>query len=702
MSEKIRPSHIEREACVYIRQSSMQQVRTHREGQRRQYDLQARAQSLGFHRVAVIDEDLGRSGTGSVERPGFGRLLTAVCSGRVGAVLALEASRLARNNRDWHHLIDLCAMAGTLVIDHDGIYDPSLLNDRLLLGLKGTMSEFEISLLRQRALEAHREKVRRGLVLTQVPVGYVRTEDEGIEKTPDRQIQEAVAGIFRKFRELGSVRQVLLWYRDEKLLLPALSRESGNRKAVWIDPVYPRVFGILKNPTYAGVFVWGRKHTRTAIVDGRARKTRGHARPLEQWEVTIPDHHEGYITWEEFMRNQQQIRANAGWNARMGEPQGAARKGPALLAGLLRCARCGRALQVTYTMSKQHGALPRYWCAGDRGRQMVRSCITFAGTRVDQSVAVEVLEALRPLGIQAALDAIDHSQNQTDEKRRSMELALQKARYEASRIERQYQAAEPENRLVAAELEKRWNNALSHVTEMERRLEEASALAPLLTAEQRQQLLALGDDLEQLWDHPRSPVTLKKRLLRTVLQEVIADTTDDPPTVRLKLHWAGGSHTELTVRKNRTGYHNHINSEEVTELIRELALVCEDTSIVSILNRLGYRTGNGNTWTEKRVQHVRHTNGYPACPPPDQRLWITMQQAADALRVSDMVVRRLIAQKTLPAKQIVKFAPWTIERSHLDLPAVRKAIRIVHTGRRSPLIAPNNAQTRMFTDSSEV
>ena len=443
---------------------------------------------------------------------------------------------------------------------------------------------------------------------------------------------------------------------------------------LWIEPVYPRIFGILKNPTHAGVFVWGRNHTRTSIVEGRARKTRGHARPLEQWEVTIPNHHEGYITWEEFMRNQQQIRSNAGWNARMGSANGAVRTGPALLKGLLRCGRCGRSLQVCYVRSKQHGMLPRYWCAGDRGQQMVRSCITLAGRRVDQLVAIEVLEALRPLGVQAALDALDHTENQTDEKRRSLELA--------------------------AELEKRWNNALTHVTEMERRLEEARVLAPQLTAEQRQQLLALGDDLKQLWDHPRSPVTLKKRILRTVPQEVVANTTDDPPSVHLKLHWAGGSHTELTVPKNRTGYHNHINSQEVTELIRELALVCEDTSIVSILNRLGYRTGNGNTWTEKRVQHVRHTNGFPACPPPDQRLWITMQQAAATLRVSEMVVRRLIAQKSLPAKQIVKFAPWMIERSHLDLPSVRKEIRRVHEGRRTGW-AVSEKQTGLFVDSHE-
>jgi hypothetical protein len=276
----------------------------------------------------------------------------------------------------------------------------------------------------------------------------------------------------------------------------------------------------------------------------------------------------------------------------------------------------------------------------------MRSCITFAGTRVDQEVAAEALEALRPVGIQAAFDALERSQSQIDEKRRSLEIALEKARYEASRIERQYQATEPESRLVAGEPEKRWNNALKQATEMECRLEEATIEAPQLTPERREQLLRPGDDLEQLWEHPNSPVTLKKRILRTVLEEVVADTTDDPPSVHLKLHWAGGTHTELTVRKNRTGYHNHINSEEVTSLIRELALVSEDGAIVSILNRLGYRTGTGNTWTEKRVQHVRHTKGFPACPPPDQRRWITMRQAASMLRVSEAVVRRLIAQKT--------------------------------------------------------
>lgn len=701
MSEKIQPHHRDRQACVYVRQSTMHQVRNNLESQRRQYDLEEHARSLGFARVVVVDDDLGRTGTGFTDRPGFSRLLTSVCSGDVGAVLALEASRLARNNRDWHHLIDLCAMAATLVIDHDGVYDPRLLNDRLLLGLKGSMAEFEIGLLRQRALEAHREKVRRGKVLTLVPVGYVRTEDDGIEIIPDRQVQDAVRGIFQKFRELGSIRQVLLWYRNEKLMIPILSRQSGRRNVVWSLPVYPNLLLMLKNPTYAGAFVYGRRQTRTTVVDGRARKTKGHPRPQEQWEVFIRDHHEGYITWEQYMQNQEQIEGNAGWSGRLQRPTGAPKSGPSLLAGLMRCGVCGRPLHVKYTLTSR-SRVPRYECRGDRKQCQVQRCLGFGGARVDQAVVAEVLEAIRPLGIQAALDAWDHSQNAEDEKQRALKLALEKARYEAGRIERQYEATEPENRLVGAELEKRWNAALAHVSDLEARLAQAKSSTAQLGEEQRQQLLALGEDLEQLWDHPACPITLKKRILRTVLKEIVATEASDPPQIVLKLHWAGGAHTELALRKNQSGQHNRVNSREVIDLIRELAQVCDDAAIVGILNRLGYRTGNENTWNEKRLQYVRHTHAIPACPPAEQRNWVTMSQAAEILNVSLMVVRRLIAQQTLPARQVVKCAPWVIDRAALELPAVRKDIRRVHEGRRSPLIASDDAQPPLFTDSSEV
>lgn len=325
MNEKIQATHLERDAYVYVRQWSMTQVRNRLESQDRQYGLADRARTLGFTSVEVLDEDLGRSGTGSMERPGFGKLLAAVCSGSVGAVLALDASRLARNNRDWHHLIDLCAMTQTLVIDYDGTYDPTQLNDRLVLGLKGTMSEFEMSLLRQRALESLRHKVRRGKVLTQVPIGFVRTEDDGMELTPDLQVQEALRTLFAKFRELGTVRQVLLWYHSENLPVPTYQRDSGNRTIAWRLPVYARLYTIVTNPVYAGVFVYGRRATRTKVVEGRARKVFRFVRSPEQCDVFIPNHHQGYIAWEEFQENLVRIRDNAamqgGW-----EPPAAARR----------------------------------------------------------------------------------------------------------------------------------------------------------------------------------------------------------------------------------------------------------------------------------------------------------------------------------------------------------------------------------------
>jgi len=317
VSDKIKPNHLERMAFVYVRQSNMHQVRVHTESRRRQLELADRARDMGFHEVRVIDEDLGRSGSGSEARPGFGKLLASICEGTVGAVFALEASRLARNNRDWHHLIDLCSMTDTLVIDHDGVYDPGALNDRLLLGLKGTMSEFELSLLRQRAQEALRQKIERGDVLCRVSIGYVRTEGNRIEITPDRQIQQAVQSVFEKFTELGSARQVLLWFRDHQFPLPTYTPESGYRETTWRLPVYNRILSILKNPVYAGAFVHGRRQRRTVIVDGRARKTDGHEVPQNQWTVLIKDHHPGYINWETYMRNQGQIERNSGMNGRM-------------------------------------------------------------------------------------------------------------------------------------------------------------------------------------------------------------------------------------------------------------------------------------------------------------------------------------------------------------------------------------------------
>ncbi|MDI6773687.1 MAG: recombinase family protein, partial [bacterium] len=340
--DKITPEHLRRKAIVYIRQSTPDQVRHNRESQRRQYALADKATAMGWQVVEVIDEDLGRSGTTTAGRSGFARLVAAVCLREVGVVFSAEASRLARNNRDWYQLLDLCSLMATLIVDFDGVYDPRLLNDRLLLGLKGTMSEFELGLIRQRAHEALRQMAQRGELITCLPIGYARSADGRCEKDPDQRVQHALQVVFTKFAEYGSVRQVLLWCRQEGVMLPALAIGPHGRQVIWRLPVYNNIHKILTNPIYAGAYVFGRTTTRTEMVGGEVVKTRGHRQEIEAWDVLIRDHHEGYIAWEVYERHQQQIRENARMKGLMA--RGPARQGPSLLSGLLRCARCGRKL----------------------------------------------------------------------------------------------------------------------------------------------------------------------------------------------------------------------------------------------------------------------------------------------------------------------------------------------------------------------
>lgn len=684
MSEKITGDHRERAAYVYVRQSTAYQVRHNQESQRRQYGLAERARQLGFRAVTVIDDDLGISGSGVRERPGFGRLLAAVCAGQVGAVLAIEASRLARNNCDWYHLLDLCALTKTLVVDHDGVYDPRLLNDRLLLGLKGTMSEFELGLLRQRSQEALAQMVRRGEVLSMVPVGYVRTEDNRCELTPDRQVQEALSGVFRKFRELGSARQVFLWYRQEQIPLPSVVPETKDHAVIWKQPIYHSIISLLKNPIYAGAFVHGRRQSRTTVVNGVARRTQGHVLPREQWPVVIQDHHPGYISWAEFERNQQLLESNYGMNGRM--KAGAAKSGPALLAGLLRCARCGRKLHVGY--SGCHGRVPRYFCRGGQLNHGTPWCISFGGLKPDQVVVTAVLEALQPLGVEAALQAWETASRGEDEKRRALRLAVEKAGYEAARAKRQFDAVEPENRLVAAELERRWNDALKKAAELEVRLAAEQMSHPAITSEERQRLLELGRDLEEAWWHPAASVQLKKRILRTVLEEVIVDLVGSPPEVQMRLHWVGGVHTLLRFPKNRTGYHRHATDREVVDVVRELAPVCADAALAAILNRMGYHTGTGKSWTASRVYSLRAQHELPAFSQDLRPTWVTMHEAAAELGIGRGVTRRLLKSGILPGRQVVPTAPWVIQRVHLALPEVRDAVQAALGGRRVPRTSP--------------
>ena len=682
MNDKIRSEHLDRAAYVYVRQSSLQQVRQHREGQQRQYGLADRARLLGFTRVVVIDDDLGRSGTGKSERPGFGRLLTAVCEGTVGAVFALEASRLARNNRDWHHLIDLCAMTDTVLVDDDGIYDPGLINDRLLLGLKGTMSEFELSLFRQRARAAFEQKVKRGCALWELPVGFVRTDDDRVEKSPDRQVQQAIQSVFQKFRELGTARQTLLYFRDEQIRLPEVVRGTAGQDIVWRLPTQSRIHQIVRNPQYAGAFVYGRTGTTTVVVDGRSRTARRRKPRPEEWTVCLRDHHDGYITWDEYLHTQRVLEANV--SGRSVTRTGAAKSGPAMLSGLLRCGRCGRMLGVAY--GGHHGRVPRYACHGGRVDRGHAACLSIGSLRVDRAVVEQVLEAIQPAGVQAALEAIDAALHEDETKRQALELALEKARYETRRAQRQFDAVDPENRLVASELELRWNQSLAHVSELESRVQTLREQSEPLSERQQERLLALGTDLRALWQHPAAPVELKKRILRTLLEEIVVNNIDAPPQQVLHLHWKGGVHTELRVARNGTGQHRRVADDKAVELIVELSKVCDDKTIASILNRLGYRTGQGNTW---RVHHVWNIRSYRQLPHYRQNAeWLTLEAAARELGVSNTVIKRLISDGILPAQHVVECAPWVIERADVQRPSVQARIQAVHQGHKLSRVLP--------------
>jgi DNA invertase Pin-like site-specific DNA recombinase len=370
---KITAEHLARSAYVYIRQSTADQLVHNRESRRRQYGLADRARQLGWASVEVIDDDLGRSG-GGVSRPGFERMLAAICEGRAGAVFAIEASRLARNGRDWHTLIEFCGLVGTIIVDEDGIYDPRHPNDRLLLGMKGTMSELELSLFRQRSQEALKQKARRGALFLGIAAGYVKTGRDRIEKDPDQRVQNALQLVFSKFAEFQSARQVHVWLREEGIELPAKAHDRDGRRIVWKLPLYNTVHNILTNPVYAGAYAFGRTTSKVIIEDGRKRVRRGLRRPLAEWDVLIKDQHEGYITWEEFERNQRVIADNATGKG-SAIARGVARRGELILAGLLRCGHCGRKMYVGY------GKSGRYYCQGANVNHGTERCISFGGLR---------------------------------------------------------------------------------------------------------------------------------------------------------------------------------------------------------------------------------------------------------------------------------------------------------------------------------
>lgn len=666
---KITSEHLVRDAYVYIRQSTPDQLLKNPESRRRQYALETRARSLGWENVIVIDDDLGRSGGGAA-RPGFERLLAAICAGSVGAVLAIEASRLARNGRDWHTLLEFCAVVNGLIIDEDGIYDPRSINDRLLLGLKGTFSELELSMFRQRSQEALRLKAARGELITTVAIGYRRRADDRLEQDPDKRIREALSLTFRKFAEIGSVRQLVLWLRQERIELPIAVHGAQGRSVQWRLPRYNTVHRLLTNPVYAGAYVYGRTFTRVRFEGGRKVATHGIARRPEEWAVVIRNHHDGYITWEEHDRNQKVIAGNANMKGAM--VRGSVRNGSGLLVGLLRCGHCGRKLQVHHNARQG----PRYVCTTDIANLTNKNCIAFSNMRIDAAVSAEVLRAVAPLAMEAGLQLIADREQADVERLRHCGLALEQARYEATYARRQYDSVDPGNRLVAGELERRWNECLAAQARLEEQMENLRNEQPrMLSEDDRATLLALADDLPRVWNHPESSVQIRKRILRAVLKEIIVTINGD--RLCLVVHWQGGDHTRLEVVKNRVGQNRFKTDKETVQLVRELARVLPDHSIAPVLNRLRIRSARGNTWNELRVRNFRGTHQIAVYREGEraERRELILHEAASRLGINKMTVIRLIRDGILPGRQICAGAPYVIREEDLDRPAVRGAIR---------------------------
>lgn len=677
---KIRADHLSRRACVYIRQSTPDQVRNNLESRRRQYALAERARALGWQDVEVIDDDLGSSGSGA-HRPGFERLLGALCEGTVGAVFSLEASRLARNGRDWHTLLEFCSVVGALLVDADGVYDPRDIDDRLVLGMLGTMSEMELASFRQRAQAAMRQKAERGELYHRVAVGYVLGDGGRLDKHPDARVREAIGLVFRKFAELASVRQVYFWFEERRIELPAAGAAGDPAAVVWKPPRYHALLSLLKNPVYAGAYAYGRTKATVRLEAGRKRVSRVR-RELRDWDVLIPGHHEGYIGWEEYEGNQALIANNA--NCKGAMVQGSVKRGGALLSGLLRCGHCGAKLAAQYPAP----TAVRYQCAQYALDREASCCISFGGLRADRLVAEQVLLAIAPLGMKAALQALESLRGDDDERLRQRELALEQARYEAGRAQRQYDAVDSANRLVAAELERRWNAALEVQRGLERELEGLRRERPgPLSPSTRNELLGLAEDLPRLWSHPDSSPEFKKRILRAVLVEAVARREGD--AVRLVLHWQGGDHTQLEFRKAGTGRHRHVTEADTIELIRSLATIQPDPMIASILNRVGRRTAHGRTWNARRVCSIRHHHGIPVFREGERqaRGELTVKEAAALLDVSRPAVLRMIRRGQLRATQVCANAPWILSRKDVDaILAASPASERPETGNANQLV----------------
>ncbi|MGH3122892.1 MAG: recombinase family protein, partial [Streptosporangiaceae bacterium] len=644
----------------------MAQTRENTESLALQYELRRYATELGWgeDQISVIDDDLARSAASTDGRLGFTDLVAAVGLGRAGIIVGREVSRLARNNTDWYQVLDLCAVTDTLIADVDGVYHPGDFNDRLVLGLKGQMAEAELHMLRMRLTAALRHKASRGELRQLLPVGLDYDDDGQVMLSPDQAVGAAISQVHALFGQLGSARQVMMTLRARGLLLPR--RKAGARRVTWAEASYPAVHDFLTNPAYAGAFAFGKTTTRTEIAGGK-KITRHRQLPQDQWEVLIPGHHPGYLGWDAYQDNQARLRAN--YRAPRGDGGGAARKGAALLSGLLRCGKCGRMMQVGY--SGHGGDAPRYVCG--RGTQLYGTppCQSTGGIHLHRAVLEQLFQVLQPASLEATAHAMADAEQRHRQQVAAFEAALERARFEAGRALRKHDEVEPGNRLVARTLEARLEERLAGQHRAEAALAAARARHPVqLTSDELAWLSRAGADIRAVFDAPATTNSQRKQLIRAVISEIVLTIDRQARTCHALIAWQGTATTAVTITLPKRGAGAITTSEDTLALVRRLAAQYNDTTIAQILGRQQRRTATGLAWTRDRVSSLRRSRGIPHCPAPDpdgnvsgsrqDDLMASVPQAAQLLGVDKTTIYRWLRDGFITGEQLTPGAPWRI------------------------------------------
>ena len=691
--ERLTPARRAKFAYIYVRQSSVGQVRHHQESTELQYRLVDRAVGLGWprERVCVIDDDLGKSGSGQAERRGFQRLIAEIGLDNAGLVVSFDASRLARNNRDWHQLLELCSIFGVIIADGERLYDPGAYHDRLLLGLSGIMSEAELHQIRMRLHQGELRKAARGELRMPQPAGLAQDRFGQIALTHDEEVQARLHLVFAKFRELQSARAVMRYLRRNELHLPVRPLIGpAPHELVWREATSARVHDVLHNPAYAGAYVYGRR-----MVNGRGRWIGGRPAsvkvPVGQWKVCIPSAHPGYISWEEFMANQQRLEDNR--NDYEAGHKGAARKGDALLQGVAICGRCGRHMTLRY--SGPRADYPVYCCRADRDQAAESLCQEVRALAVDDLVSRILLEALAPDHIEIAIAAVDQMTHEARQLDRQWSLKRERARFEAERARRQYDAVEPENRLVARSLERVWEERLRAADEVEVAYGRWRRQDPIvLRSEDHRALVALAQDLPAVWNAATTKADEKKRILRLIIQEVLLDQKSDRGHVRIKIIWQTGAVSEHKMARRVQSYNDYADYDLLRRRIMELnANGLMDKQIAAVLNAEGVASARPRPFTYENIWLLRRRWGLSAVKlnpvGANPARWpdgsYSVQGAASALGVTPQTIFDYLARGLLSGRQLTKGQPWQIDLSVAQIASLRE--RLQHT-KRSRRTAP--------------